>query len=360
MSQRTGPTQWQAAWVHFAQHRGVLNTLLWPASLLYRSLVAIRRCLYAAGVLRVHRLDVPVVVVGNVVVGGAGKTPCTIALVNHLASQGWRPGVVSRGHGRQAGTVSHVRADSSASDVGDEPLLIHRHTGAPVCVAARRVDAAHALRALHPQVDVLVCDDGLQHLALGRDLAIVVFDDRGSGNGWMLPAGLLREPWPPLPRSPFRPHMLLRQGRMGGGVGQPVDAPGLQVFGAERRLATHAIGPQGQRIPLTQLRDQSLIALAGIARPRVFFDMLRSCGVVPAQELALQDHADPAVYAELLRHAQHPVICTEKDAVKLFALLPPGPPDAPPRAWAVPLELTPDPAFLSAVDAHLAPFRPVG
>ncbi|MGE0350216.1 tetraacyldisaccharide 4'-kinase [Hydrogenophaga sp.] len=351
MSRGTGP-----AWLQAAQKRGPVNVLLWPVSLLYRSLVAIRRRLYASGVMRVHRLDVPVVVVGNAVVGGAGKTPCTIALVNHLASQGWYPGVVSRGHGRQASNAHHVRADSSASDVGDEPLLIHRRTGAPVCVAARRVEAALALRALHPQVDVLVCDDGLQHLALGRDLAIVVFDDRGTGNGWMLPAGLLREPWPPSPGAPFRPDMMLRQS-VDGCSERPVETAGMPVFGATRRLASEAIGPQGQRLPLVELQGQAFIAVAGIARPQVFFDMLRQRGLVPAREVGLPDHADPSAYVELVRSAAHPLLCTEKDAVKLFELLPTAAPGMPPMAWAVPLELTPEPAFLSAVDAHLASFK---
>jgi tetraacyldisaccharide 4'-kinase len=353
MSHGTGPTRWQAAWLRGAERRGPVACLLWPVSLLYCGLIALRRRLYATGIFQVQRVGVPVIVVGNVVVGGAGKTPCTIALVAHLQSQGWHPGVVSRGHGRSGTAVSHVGADTPATEVGDEPLLIHRRTGAPVCVATRRVAAAQALLAAHPQVDLLVCDDGLQHLALGRELAIVVFDDRGSGNGWMLPAGLLREPWPPAPGMPFQPDIVLRQGREGG-RSTAMAAPGVPAFDAVRRLATHAIGPQGQRIPLAELRGQHLVATAGIARPEVFFDMLSDCGLALAQRVALPDHADTAAYAALLRDNPHPVICTEKDAVKLFALLPSGPPDAPVKAWAVPLELTPDPAFFATVDARLA------
>ncbi|QHE85971.1 tetraacyldisaccharide 4'-kinase [Hydrogenophaga sp. BPS33] len=350
MSQGKADTRRQTRWLRAAQQRGGPMRLLWPVSLLYRSLIALRRRLYAMGVLRVHRLEVPVIVVGNVVLGGAGKTPCTIALVNHLVSRGWRPGVVSRGHGRQGADATPVHANASAADVGDEPLLIHQRTGVPVCVAARRVDAARALLAAHPQVNVLVCDDGLQHLALGRDLAIVVFDDRGVGNGWLLPAGLLREPWPPAPGSPFRPDLVLRQSREGQ-PGQPVDAHGLPVFDALRRLATHALGPQGQRVPLAQLRGQALTATAGIARPEVFFSMLRESGLVPEQEIPLPDHADATAYAELLRHPADVVVCTEKDAVKLFPLLPA---DGTRQAWAVPLELAPDPAFFAAVEARLA------
>ena len=345
----------QAAWLERAQRRGPLSCLLWPVSLLYRGLMALRRWLYAHGLLKVHPMDVPVVVVGNVVVGGAGKTPCTIALVNHLQAQGWHPGVVSRGHGRNAAGVAHVLADTPASEAGDEPLLIHRRTGVPVCVAARRIDAARALRASHPQVDVLVCDDGLQHLALARQLAIVVFDDRGVGNGWLLPAGLLREPWPPARRASFRPDLLLQQSRAGAPAATGVVAPDMPAFQAVRQLAAHAVGPRGQRIELSQLKGQALTAVAGIARPEVFFDMLRNIGLPPTQQVSLPDHADPAAYAELVHGAQHPLVCTEKDATKLFALLPA---DGSVQAWAVPLELTPDPAFFEAVDARLAAWRP--
>jgi tetraacyldisaccharide 4'-kinase len=357
MSHGTGQARWQAAWLRGAQQPGLMACLLRPVSLLYRGLIALRRRLYAIGLFQVHRLDVPVIVVGNVIVGGAGKTPCTIALVNHLQSQGWYPGVVSRGHGRRGTDVVHVTSDTPAIDAGDEPLLIHHRTGAPVCVAARRVDAARALLAAQPQVNVLVCDDGLQHLALGRQLAVVVFDDRGAGNGCLLPAGLLREPWPPKPGAPFQPDLVLRQ-RRDDGPSASVASPAVPVFDAVRRLADHAVGPQGQSMPLARLRAQPLTAVAAIARPQVFFDMLRDLGLTLAQELALPDHADTAAYAALLREVAHPLICTEKDAVKLFPLLPTGPSDLPVNVWAVPLELVPDPAFFSAIDARLAACKP--
>jgi tetraacyldisaccharide 4'-kinase len=357
MSHGTGQARWQAAWLQGAQHGGLMARLLWPISLLYRSLIALRSRLYASGLFQVHRLDVPVIVVGNVIVGGAGKTPCTIALVNHLQSQGWHPGVVSRGHGRRGTDVVHVTADTPANDAGDEPLLIRRRTGVPVCVAARRVDAARALLAAHPQMNVLVCDDGLQHLALGRELAVVVFDDRGTGNGRLLPSGLLREPWPPCAGAPFQPDLVLRQRRDGGAVAS-IASSGAPIFDAVRRLADHAVGPQGQSMPLTRLRGQPLTAVAAIARPQVFFDMLRDQGLHLAQELALPDHAGVDAYAALLREAVHPVICTEKDAVKLFPLLSARSSDLSVNAWAVPLELAPDSAFFATIDARLAAFNP--
>lgn len=339
------PARWQAVW----SQRGLIAWLLWPISLLYGALGALRRALYRAGVLAVYRLPVPVVVVGNVVVGGAGKTPTVIALVRHLQARGWTPGVVSRGYGREGDGVLSVEDGTSASASGDEPALIRRSTRVPVFVAARRVDAARALLAAHPEVDLLLCDDGLQHLALGRDLSIAVFDERGSGNGWQLPAGLLREPWPPVPGDRFAPNLLLRQ-RRDEVTGAPLTVPtDLPAFEAWRRLADHAINRQGLRVALAELGQRPLTAVAGIARPEVFFDMLRERGVRLARTIPMADHAQAQDYAALEWPAEVTVLCTEKDAVKLFDQLPP---DA--QAWAVPLELSPEPAFWTTFDALLA------
>ncbi len=182
----------QRAWLH----RGLLACLLWPFSLLYRAIAALRRLAYRRGWKTAHSVGVPVIVVGNVVAGGAGKTPVVMAVVRHLQARGLAVGVVSRGYGRRTQDGREVRAESDPRDVGDEPLLVQRTTGAPVVVDRDRVAAARRLLAAHPEVRVIVSDDGLQHLALGRDVEICVFDDRGVGNGWLLPAGPLREPWP--------------------------------------------------------------------------------------------------------------------------------------------------------------------
>src|SRR5690606_24360938 len=123
-------------------------------------------------------------------------TPVTLALVRHLRDRGWHPGVVSRGYGRRTRDVREVLPASSPAEVGDEPLLIARAAGVPVFVGRQRAQAGRALLAAHPRTDILVCDDGLQHLALARDLEVCVFNDEGAGNGWLLPAGPLREPWP--------------------------------------------------------------------------------------------------------------------------------------------------------------------
>lgn len=340
------PARWHAIW----SGRGPRAWLLWPISLLYAALGALRRRLYAAGIFPIQRLPVPVIVVGNVVVGGAGKTPTVIALVEHLKAAGWHPGVVSRGYGRDGTDLLAVQDNTPARAAGDEPTLIRQRTGVPVFVAPRRVDAARALLAAHPQVNLLLCDDGLQHLALGRDLAIAVFDERGTGNGWQLPAGLLREPWPPAPQSPFRPDLLLHQRRENATTACTLAIPpGLPAFRAQRQLADHVHNAQGQRLPLAALAGRPVIAVAGIARPETFFDMLRAQGLQLARTVALPDHARTEDYATLTPLPGEVLVCTEKDAVKLFAL-----PVSGHEAWAVPLEMTPEPAFWNALDARLA------
>jgi tetraacyldisaccharide 4'-kinase len=340
----------QARWQALARRRGGWARLLWPLSLLYGALVRLRRSLYAAGFLPSRRLPVPVVVVGNVVVGGAGKTPTVVALVQHLKTRGWRPGVVSRGYGRSGAGLLSVQVDTPAALSGDEPALIHRATGVPVFVAARRVDAARALLTAHPDVNLILCDDELQHLALARDLEVTVFDERGVGNGWLLPAGLLREPWPRHHGATRAGQLVLRQHGEGGTPPVVALLPGLHAFGATRRLADHALNAAGERIALTALAASAVTAVAGIARPAAFFDMLRARGLVVARERPLPDHAPSAAYDELLATGDT-LVCTEKDAVKLFELARAHPAA---RVWAVPLELTPEPAFFQAVEAALA------
>ena len=342
----------RAAW----QRRGALARLLWPLSWLYGALAARRRPRYQSGTLPVARLPVPVIVVGNVIAGGAGKTPTTLAVVAHLRARGWRPGIVSRGHGRRCGDCREVQPDSDAREVGDEPLLLRRRAGVPVFVARQRAAAGRALLAAHPGTDVLVCDDGLQHLALARDVELVVFDARGSGNGWLLPAGPLREPWPrsiPNPRE---------SGPRGSAIPRESDPrpaelvlwteappPGSSAaphgFVATRRLAEHAVRADGGQLALAELRGQPLTALAAIARPEAFFAMLRAAGLTLADTLALPDHYAFDSCSRLLDGRQN-LICTEKDAVKLWLHRP--------DALAVPLRLEVPPAFFAALDDRLA------
>jgi len=337
------------------QSRGLLACALWPLSLVYAALVRLRRCLYRLGLKHTSRLPVPVLVVGNVVVGGAGKTPTVIQLVEHLRSQGWTPGVISRGHGRHGDTCQEVSAGSSPADMGDEPVLIAQRTGAPLVVGRQRVQAGRFLLARHPQVDIVVCDDGMQHWDLARDLTVVVFDDRGTGNGWLLPAGLLREPWPASPWTGS--HMLVLRNTNGNPrtpAVMDIERAGITVFRASRRLSNVAVDFNGNHCPLTELQARGghhpLAALAGIAQPEAFFAMLRELGIPLSQTVALPDHADAATLAAAMGNANI-WLCTEKDAVKLFALPPESRPSA--SVWAVALEQTPEPGFFQAVDQAL-------
>lgn len=329
MGERTQST-WQRVLLDNWQRRGSLAWLLWPISFVFGVLVRLRQGLYLSGMLPRHRLDIPVIVVGNVVAGGAGKTPVVIALVRHLQAQGRRPGVVSRGYGRADHDCREITATTPASQAGDEPLLIHRSTGVPVVVAPRRVDAARALLHNHPDTDVLISDDGLQHLALARDIEICVFDDRGTGNGWLLPAGPLREPWPRYV------DLVLHSG----------NRPAFTGHSAQRALASAALRADGSRIALSDLAAQGrpLLALAGIARPESFFDMLRERGLPLAVCLPLPDHFDFSDW-RLPQEPDYIVLCTEKDAVKLWPRFP--------EALAVPLTLFPEAGFFDAFDRLL-------
>lgn len=316
----------QRAWLH----RGVLACLLWPLSLLYAALFALRRWFYRLGWLKTGRVQVPVIVVGNVIAGGAGKTPVVMAVVRHLQARGLRVGVISRGYGRRTGDCREVLDDSDPQDVGDEPALIRHATGAPVFVARRRAEAAQALLARHPTTQVIVSDDGLQHLALARDIEICVFDDRGIGNGWRLPAGPLREAWP------RRCDLVLHSGA------QPAFGGG---YTATRALAHDAVASDGKRVPLSALAGKPVIALAAIARPDAFFEMLRARGLTLAETIALPDHFDFEGW-QAPSDAGHLLLCTEKDVVKLWRKAP--------GALAVPLHFAPAPEFFAALDAKLS------
>jgi len=294
-----------------------------PLSWLYAALAAWQRRRSVS-----QPVPVPVLVVGNFVVGGAGKTPTVIAVVQALAAAGRRPGVISRGHGRQGEATREVTAADPAREVGDEPLLIRRNTAVPVWVGRDRVAAALALCAAHPEVDVLVSDDGLQHRRLPRDAELVVFDERGVGNGLLLPAGPLRES---LPRwLPPRMQVLYTAG---------VASTALPGTLAQRRLAAAwplaawVAGDASAALPLAALRGRRLLAVAGLGAPEKFFTMLEQAGLTIAR-LPLPDHH---AYAALPWPADTAdvVVTTEKDAVKIDPSH-----IGTAQVWVVPLDLT--------------------
>ena len=328
----------QRAWMH----RGALACLLWPVAWAYSSLVRLRRQLFRWGILKTQRVPAVVIVVGNVMAGGVGKTPSVISIVRHLQAQGRKVGVVSKGYGRQSKDCLEVQSETSVHACGDEPLLIHKATQAPVLVAPSRWVASTALLNRYPDTEIIVCDDGLQDYTLHRDIEICVFDDRACGNGWLLPAGPLRDHWP-------RPRMA-----MCGANAENLllintgNTPVTGQFQAQRSLGEGLKDIQGNTVAWSQLAQWQglpLKALAGIARPAVFFQMLRENGVVLAQTQALPDHFHIAPDTlTALQPCQ--IICTEKDASKVWA--------HDPKALSSALTQTIEPAFFDALHQHIA------
>jgi tetraacyldisaccharide 4'-kinase len=304
----------------------LLARTLLPLSWIYRAGAALHRALYSSGLRSRERAPVPLVVVGNLVAGGAGKTPTVIALVEQMRQRGYAPGVVSRGYGRRGDALRAVSGSSTPDAVGDEPLLIHLRTGAPVVVAARRIDAARALCAAHPEVNLLIADDGLQHHALTRDAQVIVFDERGVGNGLLLPAGPLREPMPEC--VPERSVVLYNAERASTPWPGFVAARG---FAGLVPLADWWRGERADTRHWAELQGRRVIACAGIAMPQRFFSMLRQRGLT-IEPIALPDHASfdalpwPSDAAD--------VIVTEKDAVKIRPERVGGA-----RVWVAPLDL---------------------
>jgi tetraacyldisaccharide 4'-kinase len=327
--------------IWWAPQPGLAARALGPLAALYGALQRhhARRAPHPAA------LPVPVLVVGNLVVGGAGKTPTVIAVVAALVQRGHRPGVVSRGHGRVGAAPQAVSRGDGARDVGDEPLLLARRCGVPVFVGRDRVAAARALLQAHPAVDVIVADDGLQHHALPRQAELVVFDERGIGNGRLLPAGPLRETLPAL--WPPQRHVLYTAGTPSTVL---AGACGGRRLGLAWPLAAWHAGEAAAAVPLAALQGRPLLAAAGMAAPEKFFCMLREAGL-RIETLPLPDHYG---YTTLPWPARGPdVLVTEKDAVKLD----PARTGARP-VWVLPLDLAVPESLFQALYAELFGSQP--
>lgn len=321
---------------------GPLATALLPLAWLYGAVRAARSAAYRHGWRRSQKLAVPVVVVGNLIAGGAGKTPTVLALVDMLRRHGRRPGILSRGYGGTHDGVLEVTRDTPASRCGDEPLLMHLRSRAPLAVGRDRVGAGRLLLRTHPELDVLVSDDGLQHLALARDAQVIVFDERGVGNAWLLPAGPLREPLPA--RVPARSLVVYNAAKASTPL--PGSLARRDLAGVVD-LAEWWRGGAASVEALRSLRGHRVLAAAGMAHPRRFFDMLSDQGL-QVEELALPDHHD---FATLPWPAETgTVLVTEKDAVKID-------PDrvGTTKVWVVPLDFGLDAAFEAALIALLPP-----
>ena len=306
--------------------RGAVAWLLWPASLVFAVVVWVRRILYKLRFFGSAHPGIPVIVIGNLTAGGSGKTPLVLWIAELLRERKWKPGIVSRGYGGTATQPREVSIASDPAEVGDETILLARRSGCPVWVAPDRVAACAALRAQHPECDVIVADDGLQHYALRRDIEICVVDGRGYGNGFLQPAGPLREPC----------------SRLGS-----VDA--VVAHGA-REVQGYAMVLEGDKlVRFTDARDvrtaksfagQRVHAVAGIGDPKRFFLHLARYGlkVVPHP---FPDH-HPFCAEDFAFGDSDPVVMTEKDAVKCKRIVQQNPQV---QFWVLPVSATLDPAF---------------
>lgn len=319
-------------------------SILAPLSWLYAGIIRLRGALYRRGILARGRAPVPVIVVGNLVVGGTGKTPFTAALLDALSDAAFRPGVVSRGHPVGPATPIVVTRVSRAEDVGDEPL-IHAARGVPVVVCRDRLRAARHLCAHDPAVDVIVADDALQHHRLARDIEIeVVSAERGYGNGRLLPVGPMREPLGRVGTCDFR--VVIGDDAPGVRLAGPSGA--AQAWRVRRALGQPANLLTGQTAGWETFRGRRVTIMAGIAHPELFAQALERHGVV-GELIALPDHHAYAE-ADLTRLDDAPILVTEKDAVKLARLA-----DA--RVWVVPLRLELPAAFVATLIDRLRALR---
>lgn len=298
---------------HYWYSNSPLAWLLLPLSGLFFLISFLRRTLYRYGLLESYRPTIPVIIVGNITVGGTGKTPLVVWLSQFLSEQGFNPGIITRGYrGEAAEWPQQVSTASDAVMVGDEAVLLAQRTGCPVVAGPKRTDSVKRLE--QQGCDLIISDDGLQHYALQRDLEIAVIDgERRTGNGFLLPAGPLRE---------------------GTGRLQHVDLVVCNGGKAEqgefqmRVTASKAIrlaDPQQSR-PLSDFSGETVVAVAGIGNPERFFSTLRQAGIQVIERLFPDHHRFSAAD---LNVGDHPLLMTEKDAVKCRTIAPPG-------SWVVP------------------------
>jgi tetraacyldisaccharide 4'-kinase len=316
-----------------------LAVLLLPVAALFAAIAALRRLAYRCKLLHIERIDVPVIIIGNITAGGTGKTPLVLWLAQFLAASGKRPGIISRGYGATRTDARVVPVNGSAADYGDEPCLLARRAGCPVWVGTDRAATARGLRAAHPEVDVIISDDGLQHYRLARDIEIAVIDGaRGLGNGWLLPAGPLREP---ASRLTAVDALVINGGDTTGTFPHSV---GMQLQGDTFRNLHDVRQP----VTAAHFQGQKVHAIAGIGNPSRFFAHLQRLGL-DCITRAFPDHH--AYTAQDLRFAgDHPVVMTEKDAVKCTAF-------ATTRHWALVVDAVPDESLGATIIARLAQAR---
>jgi len=311
---------------------------------MYRALVALRSRSYRSGLRSQYTPPVPVIVIGNITVGGTGKTPLVLWTLQWLQASGWRPGAISRGYGAAVGAKPvAVNAESNPYEVGDEPVLLARRSGCPVVVCTKRAEAARFIID-HDNCDIIVSDDGLQHLALGRSFEVVVIDgQRRFGNGFCIPAGPLREPLARLQSVTLRVCN-----------GTP-DAGEVPMCLVPDKLLSVSSGEACSENELFTLKAAHCEAVAGVGNPNAFFTSLRTLGITITEHVFADHHRYTSHDLERIGAGQRPIIMTEKDAVKCRQF---GYSDC----WYLPVTAEPGPEYENALRCHprlVEPPRPI-
>ncbi|MBP6346217.1 tetraacyldisaccharide 4'-kinase [Neisseriaceae bacterium CLB008] len=319
-----------------------LSCLLWPLSLIFSGVSRFRRLAYRCGWQKQAKLPIPVVVVGNIHVGGVGKTPIVMALVRDFQAMGLKVGVISRGYGRSSRMTACVSVGGSAADYGDEPLLIAQSTGVPVAVGSQRYDAGLCLLAAHPDLDVILTDDGLQHYALARDFEIVVLSAAyGLANTGLLPQGPLREP---MSRISQADALVVTQAEALAKVEAQLPKTAPRFVSRLKPGAFYRLDDPSQTATVAQLQALEVTAVAGIGQPQKFFNTLATLGLSPRETLVFPDHHE--YQASDFIDADAVFVVTEKDAVKLKNI-----PLS--QVWVLPVSATIEPNLAVFVCAEL-------
>ncbi len=301
--------------------------ILVPLSWAFGGLVALRRWLYKCGIFKSRALPVPTIVVGNINMGGSGKTPVVMWLVEQLKQRGYKPGVISRGYGGHVSAPTSVKASSHASEVGDEPLLIAKRCACPVFVSANRVAAGEALLKTHPECNVIISDDGLQHYRLKRDVEIAVVNDDALAGAWILPAGPMRESKNRLKSV----DAIICNGKKTIDSAFEMQLVGTQFYNLQN---------PNLKAKATDFAGKNVKAIAGIGKPERFFAHLRHLGLTFAG-MGFDDHH--AFTAQDLGKLQcDALLMTEKDAVKCASF-------AQSHYWVLPIEADIDAGLLTLV-----------
>jgi tetraacyldisaccharide 4'-kinase len=301
------------------------HILLIPLSWLFGLISWVRKSLYKHGWLKSYRLTVPVIIVGNINVGGTGKTPLVIWLAEQLKIAGYKPGIISRGYGGTAKDIQAVLPNSNPQEVGDEPVLIAKHSNCPVFVSPNRVAAGQALLKAHPECNIVISDDGLQHYRLQRDVEIAVLDGaKGFGNGALLPVGPLREPISRLSSV----DALVSNGKA---THKSLAKNSTEISFSEMQLESglfYNLIDNNLKCDAQSFANQQVLAVAGIGNPERFFQQLQSLGL-NFKSLALPDH-HKFQSSDFNQVSADIIVMTEKDAVKCDSI-------AQPNYWVLPV-----------------------